>query len=256
NWAPQRLPESGRFILINEMTEDLSVRVVGELSEPVLAVDDRDHPLMRFVEFEGATVTRVQELDVLGRADVLASTGDGDPVIVHLRQPGRDVLYLAFDVLETDLPFRNSFPILLRNALTYLAEEQTAWVEPQAQVGSIIRPLRPLPDSITHISLIRADAPEDEPPAEIPVRGGTFAITDTSRVGPLRIDIGSESAFVAVNVADEAESRVAPYSDESSEHSLVLSSSVFGTLPWMALAVAAMALVCLEWFTYSMRWTE
>ncbi len=256
NWAPKRLPERGRFILINEITEDVSIRVVGELSQPVLGVDDRNHPLMRFVEFEGATVTRVKELDVLGRADILASTGEGDPVIVHLRQPGRDVLYLAFDVLETDIPFRNSFPILLRNALTYLAEEQTAWVEPQAQVGSIIHSLRPLPDSITHVSVIRADALKDEPPNEIPVRGGTFTITDTSRVGPLRIDIGSESAYVAINVADDGETRIAPYSDNSSEHSLVLNSSVLAIPPWMALAGAAMALVCLEWFTYSMRWTE
>jgi len=60
-----------------------------------------------------------------------------------------------------------------------------------------------------------------------------------------------------VNIGDAGESRIAPVAAPGDPaEALVLSGRLLGTMPWLALAVAASLLVALEWLTFHFRWTE
>lgn len=256
NGAPERLPNAGRFVFVNRWPGDLPATASGVIDLPEMAVSSRDHPLMRFVNVNGVTLARAARVALTDQATVLAATIDNQPLIFFHEAPNRQSLCLAFDVLESDLPFRNAFPVLLRNAVGYLVTEKSKWVDDQCTIGSAIRPLRPLPADIDEVSVARLRKAE-ESVTRAAVEGGSFVIRDTHERGPLRIAIGDEIAYTAVNLADENETRIAPMvADRSPSEMLALTDRLFGTVPWLALAAAAAALIGLEWFTYHYRWTE
>jgi hypothetical protein len=256
NCRPKTLPNAGRFVFVNEWPEDVPARTVGQLTQPELLLAQRDHPLVRHLSIGAVRLTRAREVDLTRRATVLARTTEGAPLIFLCEQPDRQMLCLAFDVLESDLPFRNAFPMLLRNAVVHMVLEQDAWVRAQYRIGETIEPLRPLPETVQRVA---ADRPRAATAAAqpVPVRNGSFLFPDTDTAGPLRFSIGDEVAYTAVNLSDVQESRNAPVAaPRDPAERLALTDRLFGTVPWLALAIAATLFVCIEWLTFNYRWTE
>ena len=164
------------------------------------------------------------------------------------------------------MPFRNAFPILMRNAGSFLVSERTPWIHDHYQAGDVIEPLRPLPSDLSEISVARPPLPPPLASGDrggsfeeqtVAVREGTFAYDQTSELGPLRFAIGEELAYTAINLTNEHESRIKPvHPKEDPREQLALSDRIAGLVPWLALAVFAALLVGLEWLTYHFRWTE
>lgn len=256
NAAPAKLPPSGAFVFVNRWPADIPARTVGALEKPVLSVSRRDHPLMQYLNIGAATVAKASEVTLTDRAIVLADAAGGTPLIFLVQQPDRAALCLAFDVLQSDLPIRNAFPILLRNAVVNLVAEQSAWVRDQYAVGEPIEPLRPLPPEISQVLVGRWQKTQvAESP--LPVSAGGFRFTDTADVGPLRIRVGDDTAYAAINLTDERESRIAPPPPPAgAPDRLALTGRFLATVPWLALTILAAGLIGLEWLTYHYRWTE
>lgn len=256
NCVPQRLPEKGTFVFVNEWPADVPVRVIGKLEQPEVRVAAPAHPLTRYVNFGGARLASAKRVDLLDRATVLAYSADEAPLIFMHQSPTRQILTLAFDVLDSDLPFRNAFPMLLRNVVPHLVARQSEWLNSQYQAGDIIRPIRLLPASTTEIAVVRLGQ-EDAGEQVIAVRDGSFGLANTQAHGPLRFEIGDEMAYTAVNLADNDESNIRPMPAKvEPTEQLQLSGRLLGMVPWFVLALAATALVVLEWLTYNYRWTE
>ena len=256
NCKPQTLPDAGAFVFVNTWPADVPAKVLGPLTHADLLLARRDHPLVQYISLGAVRLARAREVDLLERGTVLARTTAGAPLIFLCQQPNRRMLCLAFDVLESDLPFRNAFPMLLRNALVHLVSEQTAWVHRQYRIGDVIEPVRPLPEGVTEINVSRPQG-DDIAGQSVPVRGGSFLFGQTGEPGPLRFTIGDDVAYAAVNLADAGESRITPVvAPQDPTERLALTERLFGTVPWLALAVAAMLLVGIEWLTYHYRWTE
>src|SRR5262249_30342586 len=133
----------------------IPAKIVGDIEHPELSVVQREHPLCRYVSAAAASLARARRVELPERATVLAQAADGAPLIFLCEQPDRTSLCIAFDVMESDLPFRNAFPLLLRNAVGYLASQQAAWVRDQYQIGDIVEPLRPLPAGVQQIGVAR-----------------------------------------------------------------------------------------------------
>jgi hypothetical protein len=265
NAAPPNWPTGGACVFINAWPADLPARITGTLPATELTLVARDHPLARYLNLGAVALAESREVDVTQRATVLAVSSTGTPLIFAVQQPGRAALCLALDVLASDLPLRNAFPILLRNAVTYFAAEQRAWVRPQYGIGETIEPLRPVSDNLhaVQVACFRDDRLQAGPTApavletSLPVRDGVFRCGQTADSAVLRFTIGDETAYTAVNLADEGESRIRPeLAAEDPVQRLALTGRWLGTLPWVALAAAATVLITLEWLTYHFRWTE
>ena len=259
NWAPPQSPAAQACLFVNAWPADLPIRILGVLPATELTPADRDHPLMRYLNFAAAILPQAREVDLSGPATVLARSSEGAPLLFLIERPEGASLCLAFDVQQSDLPFRNAFPILLRNAVTHFSTEQRAWIRSQYGIGETVEPLRPLPADVHEVRVGRIRPGDDAGVEEstLPVKLGRFAYDRTAAAGPLRFTIGDETAYAAVNLADETESRIAPEKTAADPvERLALTGRLFGTLPWVALAVAAGLLIALEWLTYHYRWTE
>jgi hypothetical protein len=252
---PENLPATGRFVFVNGWPTDVPVRVTGELGNPMMSLADADHPLTRFMDVRSVHLAAARRVDPLERCTILARSGEDTPLIFLHRGQDRDALCLAFDVFDTDLPFRTAFPVFLRNAVAWLTGEGGALVREQYAVGEVIRPQRPLDGNPAQVSvgLVRGGEVVEEPLA---VRGGSFSFNGADRPRPVRIRVGDDVYYTAVNLHSEAESSIVPRAFEQPVGDFPVSRSLLGAAPWLWLAGLASLLVALEWLTYHHRWTE
>ena len=258
NGAPEAMPTSGRFVMINDWSAGIAAAVDSNrpLETPQLFIAPKPHPLTRYVTLHGARLAKAKRVTLNEPAEVLAQTDDGHPLMFHIEQLDRQAICLAFDVFESDLPFRNAFPLLLRNAVSFLHDEAPRRVLPEYEIGKPIQPLRALPTNIQSVEVTTQQGTEFAT-TQIPVQNGQFTIHDTASSRAMRITIGDEALFTAVNLTDARESAIAPPPVEKDQREqLALSGRLFGTMPWIGFAFAAAALVALEWLTYNFRWTE
>jgi hypothetical protein len=256
NVAPPAWPATGACVFVNTWPADLPARISGTLPETELTLVARDHPLMRYLNLGAIALTNAREVDLMQRGLVLAQSSSGTPLMFVVVQPERAALCLALDVLASDLPLRNAFPILLRNAVAYFSTEQRDWLRPQYGIGETIEPLRPVPDGVPEVQVSFLH-PQDSASVALPVRDGAFRFERTGTCEALRFTIGDEAVYAAVNLTDEGESRIRPeVALEDPARRLALTGRLLGTLPWVALAGAALVLLALEWLTYHWRWTE
>src|SRR5262249_4428537 len=128
----------------------------------------------------------------------------------------------------SDLPFRNAFPLLLRNTVAYLVAQRTNLVQEQYQIGDSIEPLRGLPTGVkVTVSALRH---QKEKARNLSLTGGSFLFDDTKEAGPLKFAAGEESAYTVVNLTDAQESRIAPVKAvKPPEEALSLTGRLFGT---------------------------
>lgn len=81
---------------------------------------DRTHPVLRFLDLRAVRLGRVPRLVRPQGARVLATSSAG-PLIFEGFDGQRRYLVWAFDPMETDLPLRVIFPLLVRHSLEHLA---------------------------------------------------------------------------------------------------------------------------------------
>lgn len=256
HFVPARLPPTGAFVCVNDWPKELPFATIGSLDQPSIAAMQSDHPLMRYVNIAGCKLARAKDVTINANATVLAKSRNDAPLIVLYRDPSREFLCLTFDLLDSDLPVRNAFPILLHNAVVHLISEKGQWIKDRYSIGEVIHSVRALPPEITTITVSH---PRDEKitSVQIAARDGTFFYQDTAQSGVLRFDVGREHADTVVDLSDQSESRITPVKFADSVHDrLELTGRVFGIVPWLAFAIAALGLISFEWFTYHQRWTE
>lgn len=248
-------PVSGDAVFVGRWPDDIPAARRGELNGVQMEVANPQHPLMKYVTLRTAKVGRATDVEPLGNVQVLARSVDGGPLMFLHESVTRSSLCVAFDVLETDLPFRNSFPIILRNAITFFGSEHSRWVRPDYEVGEVVQSLRALPDDVTEVKVGRM-SDKGIVADVIGTSAERFRFDDTGQPGPLRLEIGNETAYACVNLTDESETRLSPADPPPVDAQLALSNNVGRTVPWLAFAAIGALLITGEWFTYHHRWTE
>ena len=91
-----------------------------------------DDPLLKYVEAEGSSLYRARPLALPNRSRTLLTAGGKPVTVVGEGQDGRFAVF-GFDLHNSDLPLKPSFPILIHNL--------TAWLLPgQATTGLVAAP--------------------------------------------------------------------------------------------------------------------
>jgi hypothetical protein len=255
-WVPAKLPETGRIAIINACPMEFGKSAGDPLTTPQLHIDPRPHPIMQHISLQGSRLAKANRLTLTQPARVLAYSADNDPLIFLVEQPNREVLVLAFDVLDSDLPFRNAFPLLLRNTVSFMHEEGQSWLRPTYSMGDTIRPLHALPAATPEVNLHLVSAGKTED-VKTPVTNNSFAFTQTNMAGAVRLDVGDESSLAAINIGNASESNIAPVAGpDDPVAKLGLSRRLLGGMPWTVLALLASVGIVFEWLSYHFRWTE
>lgn len=237
------------------------------LSQPLVSdVDDR-HPALRLVSLQNVTIARATSLTVPEPADgwrfeAPLRSFDNPLLITGERKAEgmrQRMAVLAFDLVESDLPLRVSFPLLMGNLVQWLAGESTApamairagEIVALAGADAIQGPLAP---GSTEAELKQVASPAAPSPALAqtfqPLRNGFYTVSSNGTNG-----------WIAVNTVDERESDLAslPAQNSPAERFGIvsaLSGMATGWPLWRYLALAAVALLCMEWWLFHRRRTE
>jgi hypothetical protein len=244
--APSPAPERGHFFYLAPRGSGSPFAARGEVKDPVISDARRAHPLLRQLDLSDVNIRDTPRL-ALEPGDVAVAASFGVPLLIARERPDLRVAALAFDPRRSDLPMRPAFPLLLANALGWLAGASAQETLP-AIVGGTARV--PVPRGVTQVDVrdpsgARASWPTDGDAVEIPIRRAGF--------------YEAGAATVAANLSDAVESSTAPPASlELGGKSVPPPDPPTGRgrrAPAVWALLAAAALLLLEWVSTHRRWT-
>ncbi|HEV8266923.1 MAG TPA: VWA domain-containing protein, partial [Thermoanaerobaculia bacterium] len=213
---------------------------------------DRTHPALRFAELSRVRLGNLPRIVRPAGGRVLAESAAG-PLVVEGTRAGRRYLLWAFDPLETDLPLRAAYPLLVRNALEVLAPPD----------GS-------LPGGVPAAAPVQAAWPSGEALTLVSPSGKRTALSSSAGVVtlPARDEIGvhrvvsaSREVRFASSLLSREESDLRPRFARTQRAPAAGGEIAPETVPvasvaetWRPLAALALALLLLEAFAFHRRW--
>jgi hypothetical protein len=220
------------------------------LDRPLITEIDATHPLTRNVSLQNIAIQKATPLAIPPPRDgwtfATPLRSFEHPLLVTATHAQRRVAALAFDVLESDLPLRVAFPLLITNALQWLDARDS--LQPRSLIAG---------ESLTlteahSVSTEPLFAPPKSPPAMQaagilqPLRNGFYLLGDSAG-----------QSWLAVNTFDPQESDLRFEGSEKAASSRPIATSNVGPWPpWLWLALAAFALFTGEWWLFHRRKTE
>jgi Ca-activated chloride channel homolog len=233
---------------------------------PTVIGADRSHPLLRFVNISDLRLQAMRrcKLQPWGRAVVDASEG---PLIVEGRDEGQLVLYLAFNIYDSDFPLRAAFPIFLANVVEYLGSARSASQGLTATAGQRVDLLAPL-----EAQAVEVQAPDGRQQT-IELGSRDFTLSDTSASGLYTLTYKDEQGqsvgeqLLPVSLLSPEESNIAPAAAiriQGTQEALAAGSEsaqqIAGSrtlrvnrefYTWLILLV--LLILCAEWYLYHTR---
>ena len=132
-WLPAELPP-GNWLIFNPPAGSPFLPVDGEMLEPPLDYVAQDHRLMQFVDIRDLRVSRAQRMELPAWADELLGSSRG-PLLFSGTFDGRRMVVFSFSLMQSNLPLRTAFPVLMGNVYQWLnpyrIQETVSHLQPQ-----------------------------------------------------------------------------------------------------------------------------
>jgi hypothetical protein len=268
--APAVAP-AGNAIFLGTWPQDLGITDGGELNDVLISDWEKDHVVNQHISFTNISIRKARKVN-LPEGFVSLITTFESPLALLRSSDSSEVLVLAFDDTSSDLPLRVAYPILVANAVRYMAGlgDDRHWETPP--VGTILsaQEVRKFVSKHTahaNETMAKVLAPDEATPEAIN-EGETFepmaesTLVTVRRAGIYRAVTteGESLPLFASNVNSRRESEITP-----SEKLPILSTTPvpeiqgglrLGTEPWYLLAGLAFALLTCEWWLFHRRIVE
>jgi hypothetical protein len=172
------------------MGTNLPVQIEGTAAQQTIRAVSATHPVTRLVDLRG---TRVADaLAIRPQAGVVLAEGDV-PLVWAYEGRGLRVVVLLFDPLTSDLAVHPAFPVMIANAVDWLAGS------PQAQLGDA--------PAVAASTWSRATLLDPRGGTrEIAAQDGVFVLPPMDRVGVYRLRTDGWERRWVVSTADTRES--------------------------------------------------
>ena len=263
---------------------ELKWNIGASLETPIITDWERTHPILRYVHLENVQIGEAYQITPPATAQVLARSFESPVLFVDVA-PNRKVVFAAIDILQSDLPLRIAFPVIIANTIQWF-QQRTGTQEYYLRTGEVLQQqIEPLTE---------ADSPQEEPRSvtitgpgdetwEIPIEQNEILFDQTQRAGFYELKLTNESlpeaiaptaaedspleaaasteeesdgTLWAVNLADETESHIGPdpaIEDMLEESVLPSGTALLHYPPWVYLVFIAVGLSVVEWFLYQRR---
>jgi hypothetical protein len=204
--------------------------------------------LLRFVDLGDLRIEQALALQPQAETQSLVD-GDGYSLVSLIEQPSLRIVTIGFDLMQSDLPLRVAFPVLIHNLLQ--------WVNPDAggSTSGMVRAGTPYP--------IFFDAPVEQVTVRDPrgkeqayeVQGNPWIFTDAQQVGVYILRFGETRRYLTVSLLDEAESDIDPVGAlpslvPAADARDVQAAGIVETPLWPYLLLGAVAIVFAEWYVW------
>jgi Ca-activated chloride channel family protein len=209
------------------------------------------HPLLRYTGFDNVQVVQTLTARTPSWAVALVET-PAAPIILAGELGRQRIIWIGFDILESNWPLRVSFPIFIANAVE--------WLDPaNARSGQLL---------VKAGDPFRLPLSEPASSAQVTFPGGTtksltldpsaneLVFGDTYKSGVYRLRLGTNETVFCVNLLDAAESNIKP----RDELQLGKYTKVSATMTkranmevWRTIATLGLLVLLAEWWYYHRR---
>jgi hypothetical protein len=246
--VPPTLP-SGQLIVVSPPAGQSLLPVGPEIQGVQFSDFDPRHPLLQSVDLSAVRLAKATPFQTPPWARVVAEA-PGGPLILEGREEGRSVIGLGFEPSASGIDRMIAFPLLVANAISFLGGGDLA---PSLVPGRTVT--LPVAPGIGQVTL---ETPDGQPrrlrPEQGSVRFDEVELPGRYVIREVGAGVGEPRVF-AVNVADEAESSIAP---RPRPPVTVPSPGGDGTVVrpleiWPYLVAGALLLLVFEWWRFGRR---
>jgi hypothetical protein len=235
----------GNFLLINTTAPNIPIVVKGTAESPSVVDWDTTDPILRAVQLRDLQVRRAQIVE-LGEGVKPLLYANGSPILSSLDTGQLRAVHLGFDLLETDLPLRVAFPVLMANILEWLSPQQGTFISHQVQAGE---------PYFIELDTIPVEVAVRKPSGEwvkLQATENPLTFRDTAEIGLYTVRIGKKTQRFAVNLASTEESDIGSKRDvHPSDFSQAVTFSTQETVNrplWPYFVALAFGLTLAEWY--------
>ncbi len=227
-------------------------KIGDPIETPIITDWERTHPILRHVHLENVQIGEAYQVAPPATAEVLARSFDDIVLFVDVT-PNRKIVFAAIDILQSDLPLRIAFPVIIANTIQWF-QESSGIEEYHLHTGEALT-WKVDGDAADPPATVTIAGPEDRT-WETAVKHGEVLFDRTEIAGFYSLKIGENEKMWAVNLADESESDIG--ADAAVEGLLTTDVTLSGSAllrypPWVYLVFLAVALSLVEWFLYQRR---
>lgn len=222
-----------------------------ELQAPPIVDWRSTHPLLRYSSFDTVQIVRSLGAKTPGWAMSLVDAPQASLMLAG--EFGRQrILWIGFDLLESNWPLRVSFPIFIANAIEWLNPASAQGGQLMVRAGDSFRMTVPAGEKSGELRLPdgRQRTVAMEPNATELVLGGL------QQRGIYRLSLGTNDIPFCVNLLDMAESNILPRDEiKLGNYTKVAATTVqrANMEIWRGIALAALLVLLFEWWWYHRR---
>ncbi len=198
--APPALSQ-GNFIFIDTLPAQSPLQRLAPVANPRLLAPLAAHPLTAGLNLAELQVRAGAPLRDGGAGFALARSAQG-PLIYALESGKLRLVYFGFDLLQSDLPLRVAFPVLFHNIFEWFQPQRLEFPAQGARAGAPYEISAAPADGAMEIILPSGKK-------EMLAGGGSLVFAETMEAGFYTFKDNQRQGQFAINLLDEAESRIA-----------------------------------------------
>ena len=242
--------ESGRYVLIDSEAPNVPIESVGVVEFPEMHWWDTAHPVLSGVNFGTVTIFKGSVTETSGNVNAIARSHDTDLIYTYESAELR-VVYIGFDLMESDIPLKVAFPVMTGNILRWLSQGNQPSSSYHVRAGA--RHLVPVGSAVNGVSVVFPSGRREA----YDVRQGSLSFEDTSEVGFYTYEGSGGGGTFAVSLLNQGESNLrrrfpANPIDQSVRDEDVVSGEGAKSKRevWIYLILAAFVAVIAEWYLW------
>jgi len=209
------------------------------------------HPLLRYSGFENVQVMQSLTAKTPTWAVSLADAPQA-PLMLAGELGRQRIIWIGFDILESNWPLRVSFPIFIANAVEWLNPANTRGGQLLVKAGDAFRIPLLQPEKSAQITLPSGATKT----INVEPNANEFVFGDTFQQGIYRLRLGTNDLMFCVDLLDSAESNIRPRDElQLGKYTKVTATTLQRTNMELWRTIAGLGLLVLmgEWWYYHRR---
>ncbi|HYG33406.1 MAG TPA: VWA domain-containing protein, partial [Clostridia bacterium] len=224
---------------------------VTNLEAPAIVDWKSAHPLLRYAGFDNVQIVQSLAAKTPTWAVSLADSPQA-PLILAGELGRQRIIWVGFDILESNWPLRVSFPIFIANAVEWLNPANARGGQLLVKGGEAFRLGLAAPEKTAQVTLPDGTTRK----LELNPNANELVFGDTYKQGIYRLRLGTNETTFCVNLLDPAESNIKPRDElQLGKYARVAATTqqranmeLWRTIAWLGLAV-----LMFEWWYYHRR---
>lgn len=239
----------GNFLLIDASAPEIPIRKGEGIQNPHVSSWDRGHPVLDSLSLNGVTIARADKIYVGEGVKILVSSRE-TPLMAAYESSGIRLVYIGFDLLQSDLPLRTAFPMLIGNILRWFYPGSLTSATRQVQAGASY----PIIPREIKLDIIDPNGRK----TTIYTEESPYLFDKTETVGIYTVKGQSTEESFAVNLSSREESNIhprfrwKPENNIDSEEAAVL-ARLSRPLGFIFILLTLLVLL-IEWFYWVKKW--